>query len=49
MRCKCGSTHLVKSGFRVTRTGKRQRMHCQNCGRSFYSDKGNKTKKSKGG
>lgn len=29
---KCGSSHLEKRGFNMSRAGKKQRYQCQNCG-----------------
>jgi len=37
MKCpECRSSHVVKCGFKMTRSGRKQRLTCQNCGRSFY-------------
>lgn len=30
--CQCGSANVIKRGFTVTRTGKKQRMQCNDCG-----------------
>lgn len=36
MECpKCGSTRVIKAGFNITKTGRRQRYHCYN-GHIFY-------------
>jgi len=36
---KCGSNKTVKIGFRVTSKGKKQRIQCQDCGKTFYEPK----------
>ena len=34
----CKSTKTVKIGFRVTSSGKKQRIQCQDCAKTFYQD-----------
>lgn len=34
-KCSCGSTSLLKRGFRYTNTGKFQRYRCNKCGKEF--------------
>src|SRR3989339_1118331 len=34
------STNLVKAGFRINKTGKKQRYLCNNCNRLFVPDDG---------
>jgi len=37
MRCpECGSDHTNKCGYRITRKGKKPRLQCQECGKTFY-------------
>ena len=36
---KCGDDYIVRHGFVVTKTGKRQRLKCWRCGSTFYKDK----------
>lgn len=36
---ECNSEKISKSGFKVTRTGRKQRYQCQNCGKTFYEQK----------
>lgn len=38
-KCVCGSGKLNKAGYAVTRKGRKPRMKCQSCGRSFYAKK----------
>ena len=33
----CGSTHVIRMGFNMTRAGRRQRYLCKSCKASFYS------------
>jgi transposase-like protein len=33
---ECGSTHIIKMGWRITRHGRKRRLQCQKCGRTFY-------------
>jgi len=43
MKCpECGSTAVVRIGFVVTRSGKKQRCKCNKCGRTFYMEKAEK-------
>lgn len=34
------SSNIVKAGFRINQTGKKQRYSCNNCNRSFVPDDG---------
>ena len=36
---ECGSFSVRKLGFGITREGKKQRLQCKNCGRTFYEVK----------
>lgn len=38
IQCICGSTHIVKLGFKITRKGKTQRYQCADCGRVMLGD-----------
>jgi len=33
---ECNSEKIIKAGFNVTRKGKKQKLKCQDCGRTFY-------------
>jgi predicted Zn finger-like uncharacterized protein len=35
---ECGSTKIVRFGSIPTRSGKKQRYRCQECGRTFYAE-----------
>lgn len=38
MKCpECNSTTVVRIGFIVTKSGKKQRYKCNKCGRTFYA------------
>ena len=40
MKCPhCRSKKIVKTGFKVTTKGRKQRLQCNNCGRTFYKEK----------
>ena len=43
---ECGSTHVWKTGTVLTRKGRKARLKCQECARSFYAPEP-KAKKSK--
>jgi len=46
MKCpKCNSSHINKIGSRITVKGKKARLQCQDCGKTFYAE----TKKIEGG
>jgi len=32
---ECGSTEIIKAGFRLTRKGRKQQYKCKNCARTF--------------
>jgi len=36
MKCpNCKSKRIIKYGYRVTRKGKKQKYHCEDCGYTF--------------
>jgi DNA-directed RNA polymerase subunit M/transcription elongation factor TFIIS len=36
IRCpNCKSKHIVKYGYRMTRKGRKQKYHCEDCGYTF--------------
>lgn len=35
MKCTCGSTEIMKNGYRYTNTGKFQKLSCKSCGKAF--------------
>jgi len=39
MKCpECGNNHFNKIGFKVTLEGKKQRIQCQECGKTYYEN-----------
>lgn len=36
----CGGSHTIRHGFNVTKRGKFARRKCQQCGTTFYENKG---------
>jgi len=42
---ECGSTHVIRSGYSVTRQGRKQRLQCRECGRTFLAPEGFKEEK----
>jgi len=41
IRCpECGSTHVVKAGWKLTRKGRKQQYQCKQCARIFTLPEG---------